>query len=183
MTVRTRKMRFEKIEISLADIEKAELAALARDLVLFFTDKGKTVASAESCTGGLFGATVTGISGASAVYLGGVISYTNEVKEKMLGVARATLEAHTAVSEYTACEMARGVRERLGSDYGVSVTGYAGPTGGDEKNPVGTVFVCVAYSCGETVTRLSFCEGADREQIRKYAVYFMMTQLMSEIGG
>ena len=168
-----------KLKISLADIEKADLEGAARSLVLSFTDKGKTVASAESCTGGLFGASVTEISGASAVYLGGVISYTNDVKKKMLGVAAGTLEAHTAVSEYTACEMARGARERLGADLGVSVTGYAGPTGGDEKNPVGTVFVCVSDVCGENVTRLSFEKGATREQIRRFAVCFMLDALLS----
>lgn len=174
------KVRF--IEILKNDIEKIDLDCATKNLVFSFTEKGKTVSSAESCTGGLFGSCVTEISGASAVYLGGVISYTNEVKEKMLGVRASTLEEHTAVSEYTACEMACGVRERLGSDFGVSVTGYAGPTGGDEKNPVGTVFVGLADTDGADVVRLSFEDGIGRAEIRNYAVYFMLVSLVERLA-
>lgn len=171
-------MKFENLSVSYGDIEAVNLTEAAEGLLSVFTRANKTFACAESCTGGLFGATVTEISGASAVYLGGVISYTNEVKENILGVSRKTLDTHTAVSEYTALEMARGARERLGSDIGISVTGYAGPTGGDDRNPVGTVFVCVACESCNHVTRLSFDKGISREQIRKYAVYFMMTELI-----
>ena len=173
------KMKLKKVKISLSDIEKMNISAAAEDLVFSFTQKGKTLSSAESCTGGLFGASVTEISGASAVYFGGVVSYVNEVKRELLGVSDDTLDTYTAVSEFTACEMARGVRERLRTDLSVSVTGYAGPMGGDEKNPVGTVFVCISSGSGESVTRLSFEEGMSREQIRKYAVYFMLTELQN----
>ena len=171
-------MKFDSIKISLSEVEKINASAMAEALILRFAEKGKTVVSAESCTGGLFGATLTEISGASAVYLGGVISYTNEVKMGMLGVKSETLNTHGAVSEYTACEMARGVRGKLCADVGVSFTGYAGPTGGDEKNPVGTVFVCISDGDGERVARLSFDNDIDREGIRKYAVYFAISQLV-----
>ncbi len=175
-------MRLERISVSSDDVNKIDLCKTAEKLVLSFTHSGITVASAESCTGGLFGASVTEISGASAVYLGGVVSYTNEVKEKILGVSQSTLNEHTAVSEYTAAEMAKGVRDRLGSDFGVSVTGYAGPSGGDSKNPVGTVFVCVSGEGVSSVTRLSFEENTGREKIRNYAVYFMMSQLLKIVN-
>lgn len=174
-------MKFEILKISPSDIEQIKLCDAAEKLIVSFTNAGKTVAGAESCTGGLFGATLTQVSGASLVYCGGVISYTNDVKESVLGVRRTTLEAYSAVSEYTACEMARGVREKLCADFGVSVTGYAGPLGGDDKNPVGTVFVCIADASGEKVTRLCFEPLADREQIRRYAVYFMITELTKMI--
>ena len=167
----------EKVKITAEDIENISVHEAADGLVLSFAQKGKTISSAESCTGGAFGGAITAVSGASAVYLGGVISYTNDVKMSMLGVERSTLDMHTAVSEFTAVEMSRGVRERLGSDLAVSVTGYAGPTGGDEKNPVGTVFVSVSHKGGDKVTRLSFESGIGREEIRKYAVYFMIRSL------
>ncbi len=174
-------MTLEKVNISFGDMEKADVAAVAQRLVLSFTEKGKTLASAESCTGGKFGDAVTSVSGASVVYLGGVISYTNDVKRELLGVREDTLERFTAVSEYTALEMAQGVMTRLGSDFGVSVTGYAGPTGGDEINPVGTVFVGISSAEASKVIRISFPEGASREDIRSYAVYFMLCELLNAV--
>ena len=138
---------------------------------------GKTLVTAESCTGGGIGSALTSVPGSSAVYKGGVICYTNWVKEHILGVDPKVLGQLGAVSAPVALAMARGVRERLRTDLSVSVTGYAGPMGGDEKNPVGTVFVCISSGSGESVTRLSFEEGMSREQIRKYAVYFMLTEL------
>lgn len=170
-------MILEKVKITAADVEKIIVTEAAKELVLSFAQKGKTISSAESCTGGAFGSAITAISGASAVYLGGVISYTNDVKMNMLGVNSSTLDAYTAVSEFTAVEMSRGVRERLGSDFSISVTGYAGPTGGDDINPVGTVFVSVSHKGSDKVTRLSFEKGIGREEIRKYAVYFMIKSL------
>ena len=170
-------MKFDALKISLSDIQNIDILSAAESLVLSFAQKGKTLSSAESCTGGLFGSYITEISGASAVYLGGVISYTNEVKMALLGVSEATLLEHTAVSEFTACEMARGVKKALGSDFSVSVTGYAGPTGGDAKNPVGTVFVCISSGDGERVTKLCFDDGISRKNIREYAVYFMILEL------
>ena len=170
-------MRVDSIRVSFTDTQKIDISAAAERALLSLSSAGKKIACAESCTGGLFGASVTEISGASAVFLGGVISYTNDVKMEMLGVNRDTLDTYSAVSEYTACEMALGVKARLSADVGISFTGYAGPTGGDEINPVGTVFVCIADGEGEHVTRLSFDDGIDRESIRRYSVYYALARL------
>ena len=105
---------------------------------------GKTLATAESCTGGMLAHQLTAMAGASEYYLGGVVSYCNAVKECALGVRHETLETYTAVSEETVREMAAGVRQRLNADYGVATTGVAGPGGGTEQTPVGTVWIAVA---------------------------------------
>ena len=116
-------------------------------------DKGKTLATAESCTGGNIARLLTAQAGASAYFKGGIIAYSNEVKESALGVKHETLAAHGAVSEETVREMVEGVRERLGADYAIATTGIAGPGGGTPEKPVGTVWVAVA-SKDETITQL-----------------------------
>ena len=103
--------------------------------------QGLTLATAESCTGGLVGARLTDVPGASAVYKGGIISYVNEIKHRLLGVEQETLDVCTAVSRETAHEMARGARERLLADCAVSVTGLAGPDGDGTGRPVGLVYI------------------------------------------
>ena len=115
--------------------------------------KGKTLSTAESCTGGNIARLLTAQAGASAYFRGGVVAYSNEVKESALGVKHCTLEAHGAVSEETVREMVEGVRERLGADYAIATTGIAGPTGGTPEKTVGTVWVAVC-SKDETVTQL-----------------------------
>ena len=135
-------------------------------LVRLFAERGLTVATAESCTGGLIGARITGVSGASQVFLGGCITYTNDMKILLLGVDPATIAAHTEVSAETAAEMAAGVRERLGADVGLSATGYAGPTGGTEENPVGTVYIGVATKEGAKSFRLYYRQKS-RDYIRE----------------
>ena len=127
--------------------------------------KGKTLVTAESLTGGGIGAALTAVSGASAVYKGGIISYTNEVKHQLLGVPMDTLEQFGAVSEPVARAMAEGARKALKADAAVSVTGLAGPGGDDYGNPVGTVFI--GYS-DAAVTEVRHCLfDGDRESIRK----------------
>lgn len=113
-------------------------------LVTLLTDRKQTLAIAESCTGGLISHRITNVPGASAVLLAGMVTYGNEAKQNLLGVRSESLKEHGAVSEMVAGEMARGARERTGADYGLSVTGIAGPTGGTPEKPVGTVFIGVA---------------------------------------
>ncbi|MFC7143069.1 CinA family protein [Halosimplex aquaticum] len=108
--------------------------------------RGETLAVAESCTGGLLGSTVTGVAGSSEYFVGGIIAYTNRTKRQLLAISRESLERHGAVSEPVASAMARHVRDETGADWGVSTTGYAGPTGGDAETPVGTVYVGIAYA-------------------------------------
>jgi nicotinamide-nucleotide amidase len=126
--------------------------------------RGVTLAAAESCTGGLVAARLTSIPGSSEVFLGSVVAYADQVKERELDVPREVLERHGAVSAETAAAMAAGVRERLGADVGVSVTGIAGPGGGTEEKPVGLVYVHAASSDEEKARRLDL--PGDREMIR-----------------
>ena len=106
-------------------------------------EQHKTLAFAESCTGGLASSLVTDIAGSSEYLVGSAVTYTNEAKHKLLEVQETTLTSYGAVSEQTACEMAQGVRKLFGSDFGVSITGNAGP-GGSEGKPVGLVYIAVA---------------------------------------
>ncbi len=118
--------------------------------------QGKTIACAESCTGGLLTSRLTDIAGSSAYVMGSVVSYTNEIKERLVGVKHETLAAHGAVSEETAREMAEGIRRAIRTDVGVGITGIAGPGGGTETKPVGLVYIAVATASGTTVTRNVF---------------------------
>ena len=128
---------------------------------------GKTLATAESCTGGMIGATLTAVSGSSAVYKGGIISYWSQIKQSLLGVDGEVLRKVGAVSAPVAEAMAVGTRKLLESDVAVSVTGLAGPGGDEFGNPVGTVFI--GYADGEkTVVRECHFSG-DREAVRRQA--------------
>lgn len=149
-------------------------------LVRLLTERGLTVATAESCTGGLMGARITGVSGASRVFLGGCMTYTNDMKIQLLGVDPATIDAHTEVSAETAAEMAAGVRERLGADVGLSATGYAGPTGGTEENPVGTVYVGVATKDKVEAHRLYYRQKS-RDYVREAAASRAMLEAIKAI--
>ncbi len=144
--------------VDIDSIERAALNALRESKM--------TLATAESCTGGLIAKRITDLSGASEVFLGGCVTYTNEIKQKLLGVKAETLAAHTAVSAEVAMEMARGVRERLGADIGISATGYAGPGGGDAEHPVGTVYLGMSTKHGESYRRLSLSNRRSRDFIR-----------------
>ena len=126
-----------------------------------------TLATAESCTGGMIAQRLTSIPGASDVFLGGIVSYADEVKTAELGVPRETLERHGAVSPETAAAMAAGARERLGADVAVSVTGIAGPDGGTEEKPVGLVYLHVAAPEGGRSADFVF--PGDRDSIRRRA--------------
>ena len=132
------------------------------------TLKGKTLVTAESLTGGGIGAAITAVSGASAVYKGGIISYTNEVKHGVLGVSLETLEVHGAVSLQTAEEMAVGARKLLHADVAVSVTGLAGPGGDEYGNPVGTV--CIGYCDANESFAVKYHFAGDREAVRAQTI-------------
>lgn len=130
--------------------------------------KGKTLVTAESCTGGGIGAALTAVPGSSSVYKGGIISYTNWVKNQLLGVPEDLLETDGAVSPSVAEAMAAGVRKALEADVAVSVTGLAGPGGDDFGNPVGTVFIGYADQVNCLSVRCLF--SGSREEIREQAL-------------
>ena len=128
---------------------------------------GKTLATAESCTGGMIGAALTDVPGSSHVYKGGIISYTNEVKQNLLGVDGDVLKTQGAVSAPVARAMAEGARKVLGSDVAVSVTGLAGPGGDEFGNFVGTVFI--GYADEKTSFAVKFRFFGPREEVRAQA--------------
>lgn len=129
--------------------------------------EGKTLVTAESCTGGGIGAALTAVPGASAVFKGGIISYCNEIKNSALGVPKTLLDNFGAVSAPVAEAMAAGARKALAADYAVSVTGLAGPDGDEYGNPVGTVFIGFA---GIQVESREYHFSGNREQIRSQAI-------------
>ena len=142
-----------------------ELVSVVRSLADKLKKQSKTFATAESCTGGWMSKTVTDVGGVSAVFLGGVVSYANEVKEKLLGVKSETLASYGAVSEQTAREMALGCVAATGADYAVAVTGIAGPTGGTPEKPVGLVFIGAASKDGRVYVEKNLFSG-DRNSVR-----------------
>ncbi len=139
---------------------------LAKKTILALRKNGYFASFAESCTGGLISKMLTDVPGSSDVIAGGVVSYSNHVKEKVLGVSHETLEKHGAVSEETALEMCTGVRELTGADISVSVTGIAGPTGGSTEKPVGTVCFGIAHPKGAFALTEHFGAEHSRDAIR-----------------
>ncbi len=145
-----------------------DVDSLEQVVVQEMTARGLTLATAESCTGGLMGKRITDVPGASACYLGGVVSYQNEVKENLLGVRRETLITKGAVSEDTACQMAEGVRKALGADIGISTTGVAGPGGGTPEKPVGLIYVGISTKDKTWAVRI-LRPRQSRESLRRLA--------------
>ena len=138
--------------------------------------QGKTLVTAESCTGGGIGTALTGVPGSSKVYKGGIISYTNDVKMKQLGVDSELLNRVGAVSAEVAVAMASGVRRLLCADVAVSVTGLAGPDGDEFGNPVGTVFV--GYCDERIAVSKEYHFSGDREAVRKQAIIAALNVIM-----
>ncbi len=138
--------------------------------------QGKTLVTAESCTGGGIGDALTAIAGSSEVYKGGVICYTDWVKANILGVDEQLLRQYGAVSEPVAGQMALGVRKLLNADVAVSVTGLAGPGGDDFGNPVGTVYIGV--SCGQNTTVRKFQFDGERETVRRQAIIEALNMIL-----
>ena len=150
----------------------------AEKLVKVLTEKKLTCATAESCTGGGVGYTITSVSGASAVFWGGVISYDNSVKHGTLGVPTEILETKGAVSSECASAMADGVRQRMGTDLAVSITGIAGPGGGSVEKPVGLVWFGVASKFGSKTQKMIF--PGDRDAVRSSAIEHALQLLLKE---
>ncbi len=134
---------------------------LSAELYGLLHGSGKTVATAESCTGGAVAAAIVAKSGASEYFKGGIISYCNEVKERLLGVSHDVLEEQTAVCEEVAMEMSEGAVRALGADYSVSVTGIAGPGGGTEDIPAGTIWICAGGKTARTTVKLTEDRGRE----------------------
>lgn len=140
------------------------------ELVGFLLENKLKITAAESCTGGLFAAGITAVSGSSACFDGSFVTYSNEQKERLLGVKKETLESFGAVSYQTALEMAKGVRESFNSHIGIGITGIAGPTGGTKEKPVGLVYIAVSVKGGAVSYKCNF--SGDRDTVRAEAVSF-----------
>lgn len=151
---------------------KEKLYRKAEELVILLKNKNLTIATAESCTGGMVSEVLTEISGVSSVFNLGITSYTNEIKNKILGVHSETLDNFGAVSAETACEMAENVSKLANSDIGVSVTGVAGPSASEGHNP-GYVFIAVSFE-DKRCFKLLNIEPKSREFIRESAVYNLL---------
>ena len=152
--------------------ERLQRACLARCL---------TVATAESCTGGLVAATLTEVAGSSGYVLGGVVSYSDESKVALLGVPAALIRAHGAVSAEAAAAMASGARARFGASLAVSLTGIAGPGGGSDTKPVGLTFIGLADASGTEVRQATWV--GDRAANRRASVEAALSWLIERVGG
>lgn len=158
----------EELRAILGDVVYGvDVDSLEQVVVQEMTARGLTLAAAESCTGGLLGKRVTDIPGASACFLGGVVSYSNQAKQDLLGVKKETLEQFGAVSEQVACQMAEGARRAMGADVGVSTTGVAGP-GGSEQKPAGLVYIGLSTKEGTRAVRI-LKPNQSRDRVRRLA--------------
>lgn len=160
--------------------------ALLEEIVVgMLTESGRTLALAESCTGGLIANRVTNVSGASQVFLAGLTTYSNEAKQKFLGVSAESLADHGAVSEAVACEMAAGALRETGADHALAVTGIAGPTGGTPDKPVGTVFIGLASKTTRALA-MKFLNPYDRETFKlvtsQQALELLRRRLVKDSG-
>lgn len=161
-------------------IDPKDLSQMVVDRLI---EKGEKIATAESCTGGSISKRITDVSGASAVFDCGVCSYGNNIKNKVLGVKKETLETVGAVSPQTAVEMALGVRNLADSHYGIATTGIAGPTGGTKEKPVGLVYIGISSQKNTYAIKALLGEqGYNRENTRKIATDLALFSVYSEIG-
>ena len=174
----------EQVKALLGDkVYGVDVSSLEEVVVEGLKARKMAIACAESCTGGLIAKRITDISGASEVFGYGCVTYWNEAKMGLLGVSPETIEQYTEVSAQCALEMARGVRKLAGADIGISTTGYAGPTGGTEENPVGTVYIGLSWVGGETVFRPDRRYMRTREQVRRHAASHAFDLVRREVLG
>ena len=158
---------------------ESELMQLSEQVGLALKARGATVTTAESCTGGWVAKVITDIAGSSAWFERGFVTYSNEAKAQMIGVREETLAQHGAVSEPVVVEMAIGALKAARADYAVSISGIAGPDGGSEEKPVGTVWVAFATARGEGITRRE-CFSGDRDAVRRQATAYALQTLWQQ---
>ena len=158
-----------------------ELLVKAARLVQDAKDAGVTLATAESCTGGLVSALITAISGSSAVYLGSIVSYANEVKQRLLGVPAEVLATDGAVSEACAKAMAKGAKKAIGADYALAITGLAGPGGATPDKPVGLVYLALATPTGGVIVQKCHFAG-DRDAVRSQTAAKGLDMLLEAVA-
>ena len=159
-----------------------EIFELSEELVGKASIKDVTIGTAESCTGGLIGAAITATAGSSAIFKGGIIAYDNQIKTGILGVDPKAIETYGAVSEITACQMAKGALEKLGTDLSVSVTGVAGPGGGTPSKPVGTVWIGLATQKQCFATHYLF-RDLSRNKVRDMTCLESLKSLLSQLDN
>ena len=157
------------------------METLVENIAAALCARGQTLATAESCTGGLAGAALTGRPGSSAWYLGGVVAYSNSLKSRLLGVPPEILAAHGAVSAQTAQAMAKGACEKTGADFSVAITGIAGPEGGTPEKPVGLVYMAVAGPHGNAVFKHRF--PGSRAEIRAAAAEAALGHVLDAVSA
>ena len=155
----------------------AEILEASRVLGKFLSDRNLTATTAESCTGGGIACAITAVSGSSGWFNQAYVTYSNGAKQKLVGVSAQTLESHGAVSRETVMEMAAGARKAAGADVSVSVSGIAGPTGGTEEKPVGSVWF--GFAAGNKVMAEFRHFAGDRASVRRQAVLFALRRLYS----
>lgn len=158
-----------------------ELLELAERVGATCRESGRTLATAESCTGGLVAHLITEVPGSSEYFLGGLVTYADGVKMSLADVPRPVLEAHGAVSAQVAVAMAEGARRRLGVDVAVAVTGVAGPAGGSEAKPVGLTYVAVADAAGDAVRRHLWTE--DRSGNKRASAAAALTLVLERLAA
>ena len=158
----------------------ADSKQLAIDLGALLSARGESVATAESCTGGLIAAALTDVPGSSAWFSHGIVSYGNQAKQQLLGVQASSLIDHGAVSETVVREMAQGGQALADSDWAVAVSGIAGPGGGSPEKPVGLVWFAIAHPGGQAEAWRCLFAG-DREAVRRQAVQEALSQLEKRI--
>lgn len=162
-------------------IELSPEESLAVAVLTLAEREGSTITTAESCTGGALGAALTEVAGSSSVFLGGVVSYSYEMKELLLGVSRETLDTRGAVSAQCAQEMCAGAARRLGGTVQIAITGIAGPGGGTPEKPVGLVYMAVGM--GDQIDRFEFRFAGDRREVRERSVEAALLLLHSRLRG
>ncbi len=153
--------------------------SLLNNLQQLCIEKGVSIAVAESCTAGLIASKLTSLSGSSSFFKGGVVAYQNEIKTKILGVRQSIIDEKTEVSVEVVNQMAKSVLEKFDANFAIATTGYAGPAGGTNKNPIGTVFIAIASVVGVVVSRFVFL--GDRQSVVNQASESALSLLYTEI--